>query len=434
MTDSERRGRRGEPTEHESSTRSNGRGATSPAADGARRRPACCRARSGRTPTPFQYVMIAVVLVVITAVEIAVSYTRGHDPRRPHRRAAARHGGREVLPRRVVVHAPAHRPAGVPALLHHRVRSPPSCLYSVVLATLHGVRQTEHGADAGRASPSRAGRPTPTSGCSSALLAAGYAIAIVRARARASRPGRPVVTALPGHVLVARRVRDVAGVRLADPRHRRAVQLQRPHGAAPAVHDGRGAAAAARHAGVAAALGAAPAGGCFRTVRMLVAVRPRADRLQPRARAHALAADREREPALRRRALLAARGAVRVVAHRVDAGGEPAARDPAARSRCMRMLYLFVWSVVPTVPASFLTSASRRCTSSTSTCRTCSGCRTLEDQQLAGLIMKIGAGLLLWVIIAVVFFRWAADEERANTPRHGLDELDRELTEMGLRR
>ena len=61
------------------------------------------------------------------------------------------------------------------------------------------------------------------------------------------------------------------------------------------------------------------------------------------------------------------------------------------------------------------------------------GLSTLEDQQLAGLIMKIGAGLLLWAIIAVVFFRWAAEEERANTPRHGLAELDRELTEMGLR-
>jgi putative membrane protein len=62
------------------------------------------------------------------------------------------------------------------------------------------------------------------------------------------------------------------------------------------------------------------------------------------------------------------------------------------------------------------------------------GLTTLQDQQLAGLIMKIGAGLLLWLVIAVVFFRWAAEEDRANTPRHGLAELDRELTEMGLRR
>ena len=62
------------------------------------------------------------------------------------------------------------------------------------------------------------------------------------------------------------------------------------------------------------------------------------------------------------------------------------------------------------------------------------GLSALDDMQLAGLIMKIGAGLLLWAIIAVVFFRWASEEERANTPRHGLDEMDRELTEMGLRR
>jgi hypothetical protein len=48
--------------------------------------------------------------------------------------------------------------------------------------------------------------------------------------------------------------------------------------------------------------------------------------------------------------------------------------------------------------------------------------------------MKIGAGLLLWAIMAVVFFRWAADEDRSSTPRRGLAELDRELTEMGLRR
>ena len=100
----------------------------------------------------------------------------------------------------------------------------------------------------------------------------------------------------------------------------------------------------------------------------------------------------------------------------------------------MRMLYLFVWSVVPTVPASFLTFGSAPLYKFYERVPHLFGLSTLEDQQIAGLIMKIGAGLLLWVIIAVVFFRWAAEEERANTPRHGLDELDRELTEMGLRR
>jgi putative membrane protein len=100
----------------------------------------------------------------------------------------------------------------------------------------------------------------------------------------------------------------------------------------------------------------------------------------------------------------------------------------------LQMLYLFAWSVVPTVPASFLTFGASPLYKFYEHVPHLFGMSTLEDQQTAGLIMKIGAGLLLWMIIAVVFFRWASDEERANTPRHGLDEMDRELTEMGLRR
>ena len=38
--------------------------------------------------------------------------------------------------------------------------------------------------------------------------------------------------------------------------------------------------------------------------------------------------------------------------------------------------------------------------------------------------MKIGAGLLLWALIAVIFFRWAAAEERRNRPGPGTRDLD----------
>ncbi len=100
----------------------------------------------------------------------------------------------------------------------------------------------------------------------------------------------------------------------------------------------------------------------------------------------------------------------------------------------MRMFYLFAWSIVPTVPASFLTFGSAPLYKFYEHVPHLFGLSTLEDQQAAGLIMKIGAGLLLWMVIAVVFFRWASEEERANTPRHGLDDMDRELTQMGLRR
>jgi putative membrane protein len=100
----------------------------------------------------------------------------------------------------------------------------------------------------------------------------------------------------------------------------------------------------------------------------------------------------------------------------------------------LRMLYLFAWSVLPTIPASFLTFGSSPLYKFYEHVPHLFGMSTLEDQQIAGLIMKIGAGLLLWAIMAVVFFRWAADEDRSSTPRRGLAELDRELTEMGLRR
>jgi putative membrane protein len=100
----------------------------------------------------------------------------------------------------------------------------------------------------------------------------------------------------------------------------------------------------------------------------------------------------------------------------------------------LQMVYLFAWSVVPTVPASFLTFGSKPLYKFYEHVPHLFGLSTLNDQQAAGLIMKIGAGLLLWMIIAVVFFRWASEEERANTPRHGLDDMDRELTQMGLRR
>ena len=100
----------------------------------------------------------------------------------------------------------------------------------------------------------------------------------------------------------------------------------------------------------------------------------------------------------------------------------------------LRMLYLFAWSVVPTIPASFLTFGTSPLYKFYEHVPHLYGMSTLQDQQIAGLIMKIGAGLLLWLIIAVVFFRWASEEDRANTPRHGLDEMDRELTQMGLRR
>jgi putative membrane protein len=97
----------------------------------------------------------------------------------------------------------------------------------------------------------------------------------------------------------------------------------------------------------------------------------------------------------------------------------------------VQMVYLFLQSIVPTVPASFLTFGDHPLYKHYVGLSHLWGMSTLEDQQVAGLIMKIGAGLFIWVLIAVIFFRWAADEERRHGPRVRRA-LDRELARMSV--
>ena len=100
----------------------------------------------------------------------------------------------------------------------------------------------------------------------------------------------------------------------------------------------------------------------------------------------------------------------------------------------MKVVYLFLQSIVPTVPATFLTFGSHPLYRRYETLPKLWGASALDDQLIAGLIMKIGAGLLIWAVIAVIFFRWAASEESRNRPDRALREMDRELIEMGLRK
>lgn len=96
-----------------------------------------------------------------------------------------------------------------------------------------------------------------------------------------------------------------------------------------------------------------------------------------------------------------------------------------------RMLFLFLQSIVPTVPASFLTLGQTPLYRFYVGAPHLWGLSTLEDQQIAGLIMKIGAGMFLWALIAVIFFRWAADEERRQHPQMRRA-LDHELSQLTL--
>jgi putative membrane protein len=99
-----------------------------------------------------------------------------------------------------------------------------------------------------------------------------------------------------------------------------------------------------------------------------------------------------------------------------------------------RMVFLFLQSIVPTVPASFLTFGSSPLYHFYETVPRLWGITALADMQAAGLIMKIVGGLVLWIAIAIVFFRWYQDEEGPTGTRpRTTDDLDRELRDlMGL--
>ena len=96
-----------------------------------------------------------------------------------------------------------------------------------------------------------------------------------------------------------------------------------------------------------------------------------------------------------------------------------------------RLLFLFLQSVVPTVPASFLTFGAHPLYSFYDHVPRLFGVSALTDMQIAGVVMKIGVGLTIWLIIAILFFRWYNAEEAPSPSRRVSRDLEREL--MGLR-
>ena len=73
-----------------------------------------------------------------------------------------------------------------------------------------------------------------------------------------------------------------------------------------------------------------------------------------------------------------------------------------------QMLYLFVTSIVPTVPAAWLTFAEGSVYSAYDIPQRLGDISVTTDQQAAGLIMKLVAGGFLWLIITIRFFQWAS--------------------------
>jgi putative membrane protein len=82
-----------------------------------------------------------------------------------------------------------------------------------------------------------------------------------------------------------------------------------------------------------------------------------------------------------------------------------------AGSPWAKMAYLFVTtSVVAVIPASFLTFTSTPIYGIYELAPRIGSLTALEDQQLAGIIMKIATIPIVWSTIAVIWFRWTARE------------------------
>ncbi|HEX6947570.1 MAG TPA: cytochrome c oxidase assembly protein [Acidimicrobiia bacterium] len=79
-----------------------------------------------------------------------------------------------------------------------------------------------------------------------------------------------------------------------------------------------------------------------------------------------------------------------------------------------RMAYLFVaTAVIAIVPASFLTFATTPVYAIYELAPRVTSLSAREDQQLAGIIMKLATIPVVWTTIAVMWFRWARHEEQA---------------------
>ena len=77
-----------------------------------------------------------------------------------------------------------------------------------------------------------------------------------------------------------------------------------------------------------------------------------------------------------------------------------------------KMVYLFAMSIVPTVPAAWLTFAEGSVYPVYDHAQRLWGISVTADQQAAGAVMKVLGGFYLWSLIGIKFFRYSASQRR----------------------
>ena len=99
-----------------------------------------------------------------------------------------------------------------------------------------------------------------------------------------------------------------------------------------------------------------------------------------------------------------------------------------------QLMYLFLQSLTPTIPASFLTFGRTVLYKPYAAFPRIWGISARTDQLIAGLTMKLLGGAILWVFIAAIFFKWHAREEREGWDALRWHGVEREMrTELAKR-
>ena len=76
--------------------------------------------------------------------------------------------------------------------------------------------------------------------------------------------------------------------------------------------------------------------------------------------------------------------------------------------------YLFAATIVPTIPAAFMTFSGAPLYGLYELAPRVAGMSALADQRTAGLVMKAVGDPILWLAMSVIFFRWARAEQEAD--------------------
>jgi putative membrane protein len=82
-----------------------------------------------------------------------------------------------------------------------------------------------------------------------------------------------------------------------------------------------------------------------------------------------------------------------------------------------KCVHLFLMSIVPTVPAAWLALADGVLYEAYDKVERLWGVPVTADQQLAGLIMKLGGTIFLWSVIITIWFRWVGTEDHGTKHR-----------------